>query len=1395
MPPTADPYSKERRRLLTACEALTTRERRLVQFISIAYEATARTLLMQGAHRAGLRAPRGVRYTSRPWKSLLQKLLNKGLLEEENNRLYCNPLIAEILARQAVHEGTFAEMAAAVQDPLGNPGRQDGSPYADYDRFVRDLRLALYGRDYETLERVIASGRVTFSLGADELPWEFICNNPFDREWVTDLPPQLLENVLYTIIHSAHLQLSPAGEAVDLAADLCHQPPFGRLRAAYVQDLILTGHLDQARAFAPTQRGADPLALRPWLAVLTGDDETALPQYEAGLKDLRKDGRRRKIYYNSLGGIYGLVSLLRCGGPQNLERAADYLAQALRQDDHAFWNTCSTLDLVVKQQQTPFARQDFAPPGGDLDESANQIDLLFRALTHYWLAPRTAKRWAAPLTSLRRRAQRSGYRLFAAEAAELHFRLTGAERSRDYAADLRREIDFISIVDAVVYQEPWQRTLHALDRLSEAPQLPAQTEPASRLVWLLDYRDSAQGPLIELEPRHQKRKKDGTWSQGRTVALERLFERKRDFDFLSEQDERVCKALQADQAQSSYGFYYGQVTFDFDLDRALLALIGHPLVFLQDNPSVRLEVQGGEPALQVFRDGANFLVTLNPPFDPDDESRIALVRESPTRLQVVEINPQHRRIAQLLGPEGLRLPQEAHDEVLQTLTQLAPLVTVHADISDAFATEVETDSRPHLHLTPFDEGLQAELVVQPLGPSGPLFPPGEGDETVFAQIEDRPLQARRALAEERRRAAAALRACPALQRDTETQGLWLFPDPEDALQLLLDLRSLNEEFVVEWPQGQEWRVSQRASWGDLSLRLGQQEDWFGLTGQLQLDEGLVLDMRRLLELLAAGPGHFLPLGDRQFLALTEEFRRRLEELQAFSETQGRGVRVHPLATTIVEELVDGAGQVDIDAAWRQQLARLQRAQAFEPRLPADLHAQLRDYQVEGFRWASRLAHWGVGACLADDMGLGKTVQALALILERAPEGPTLVVAPTSVGANWIEEARRFAPALRPTLFGPGDRRGLLTAAGAFDLIVCSYGLLQQERALFGGIVWRTIVLDEAQAIKNSATRRSQAAMALQGEFKMITTGTPIENHLGELWNLFRFINPGLLGSLERFNQRFAGPIEKEQSQPARQRLKRLIQPFILRRTKGQVLKELPPRTEITLQVELGAQEMAFYEALRRQAVERLEAAPAQAGPKHMQILAQIMRLRRACCHPRLVLSDSSLPSAKMEVFGETLDELIENGHKALVFSQFVGYLNIARQYLDGRGIAYQYLDGGTPARQRQKRVAAFQRGEGDLFLISLRAGGQGLNLTAADYVIHLDPWWNPAVEDQASDRVHRIGQERPVTVYRLVARHTIEEKIVGLHQRKRDLADGLLEGSDLSGKISAAELMRLIRED
>jgi SNF2 family DNA or RNA helicase len=365
------------------------------------------------------------------------------------------------------------------------------------------------------------------------------------------------------------------------------------------------------------------------------------------------------------------------------------------------------------------------------------------------------------------------------------------------------------------------------------------------------------------------------------------------------------------------------------------------------------------------------------------------------------------------------------------------------------------------------------------------------------------------------------------------------------------------------------------------------------------------------------------------------------------------------------------------------------------------------------------------------------------------------------------------------------------------LVIVSYQLLQRDAKRFLSRSWNTLVLDEAQFIKNAQTKTSQAIRRIEADWRIGLSGTPLENHLGELWSLFRTISPGLLGSWERFRQRFADPIERLKDDQRRQSLARLVRPFILRRTKDKVLRELPPRTEITLQAELSPLERRKYEDARLAALADLSGVvndEGQAGQQRIRTLAWLTRLRQLACHPRLVDTAWKKSSAKLDLLVSLIEELREGEHRALVFSQFVKHLTVVRETLDQQGVTYQYLDGATPAKERQRRVDAFQAGEGELFLISLKAGGTGLNLTGADYVIHLDPWWNPAVEDQATDRAHRIGQQRPVTVYRLVAQGTIEEQILALHADKRELVAGVLDGTDVAASMNTADLIQLIKE-
>jgi superfamily II DNA or RNA helicase len=1382
-------------------------EQELVQLLAVMYASTSKNQVVDclNAYRRHCRQPTDV--TPSQLKPFLSRLIKQEvLIAPGRDRHQCHPLLTEVATRDAISQGRFEPMVKAVQTSIpveALPWNKKQLRFKDEDQFIREVRIGLYRVDWKYIEAQFdAYYNNPFATANISIAQVFalICNNPFDRDWFLTLKsdPDLYETVLSSLCLTSLMEVTPAQEAFALLDDECSHPDASvseRLRSLWIEQLLTRGRLQDAQAaLADAEPSVDTLLLQGWLSSLQGNYAHTMEQGNLALKQFKKRTSKRKVYFNSIAGMFLVLALLKDGSLASLKAAEGY-AHTIAEQGYRHWMNViySCLEKVAQVLQGNTAAKHYltSTPVSTL-ENAFSFETLMDMLCLYWVDLGNARqRLPRYAKDFYQAAQAAGYTWFALEMAELLARLDPDSPEAKQAPTLRAQTGIHPLVDLIQPKEPWELSLTALMGLNPTTPQQATTAPAPtryRLVWFLTVYPHGGW---QLQPKEQKISVKGGWSRGRAIALKRLKQELRSFDYLTPQDIQVCSHLGQDH------YSYGYENYKFQ-EQALLDLVGHPLVFWEESPTTRVEVVKGEPALMVRQAKAGKLaISLTPAVG--GKAAIALVKETPTRLKVVEFTANHHRIAEVLGPQNsLEVPEAAKEQVLTAINAVAGLVTVHSDIGGgvADAEAVDANPQPHLHLLPAGEGLKVALLTRPFGNDGPYYRPGSGGEMVIAEIDGKRLQTHRDLKQEKALARAVETACPTLKRLDDEAGEWLIDDPEACLELLLDIQALGDQAVVEWPEGEKMRIANRVSLSSFKIQIQRQRDWFAVSGELQINDDEVLDMQRLMELLEASPGRFVKLADGQFLALTQEFRKRLDDMRAFSEKSGNGLRFHPLASLAMDDWMEEVGQLKTDKHWKDHVKRLKAAQNLQPELPSTLQAELRDYQVEGFHWLARLAHWGVGACLADDMGLGKTLQALAVILTRAPDGPTLIVAPTSVCMNWISEAETFAPTLKPIQLGSGDRQKLLDSLHPFDLLVCSYGLLQQDDVaeMLAQVQWQTIVLDEAQAIKNSATKRSKAAMQLQGGFKILTTGTPIENHLGELWNLFRFINPGLLGSQDQFSQKFANAIERNQDKAARNRLKRLIQPFILRRTKSQVLDELPARTEITLQVELSAQEMAFYEALRRDAVEKLADPTVEAGTKHLQVLAEIMRLRRACCNTRLVNADTPLPSAKLEAFGEILEELTGNNHKALVFSQFVDHLTILRQFLDGQDIHYQYLDGSTPAKDRKKRVDAFQAGQGDVFLISLKAGGTGLNLTAADYVIHMDPWWNPAVEDQASDRAHRIGQQRPVTIYRLVAKNTIEEKIVDLHRQKRDLADSLLEGTDMSGKISTDQLLQLISE-
>ena len=928
-------------------------------------------------------------------------------------------------------------------------------------------------------------------------------------------------------------------------------------------------------------------------------------------------------------------------------------------------------------------------------------------------------------------------------------------------------------------KEHWQLSLEALERLAAttAPSVGTALKTEERIVWRVSPSN------LDIEPYLQTRKAAG-FTRGRKLAIKHLLPGEAQLERLPPED-RAVAASARERREAQWGGY-PQVFHYFERG-AWLALVGHP----------RVEYQQGERPVEVTRGAVQIVAQavdgrLVVKLDPPNLDQAIEVREEGGRLCVYAVDEQARPLLSLVRA-GLSLPLAARDRALASLARLAHLVPVQSSEASA-ARSVPADSRLWLRIVPRGMGLLVSASVRPLGAAGPALVPGVGARNLLGHEGDGAVQTERNLAEERARLMSTLLRCPMLAGlEVEGESV-LLEDAEASLALLSALQLLEDHVAVEWPEGTPLKLRARIGRSALRARISLGAAHFFAAGTLEVDDTLSLELAELVSLISDRPGRFARLDNGDFIELERELRETLELLgSARVESSGgpRGVTLSRGAFAAISQLSSDGSGFELDAEVSNYREKVAKAFAKDPKLPRGLEAELRDYQQDGFRWLARLADAELSGCLADDMGLGKTLQAIALLLYRGKLGPALVVAPTSVCDNWRREIARFAPALDVRYFQGSERESELTKLAPRSIVITSYALLQQDAEQLHEISFATVILDEAQLIKNAESQRARAACALDAKVRFALTGTPVENHVGDLYSIFRFLLPDLVGTWPAFSRRFGASRSGEAGTQARRSLKRLLKPYLLRRTKAQVLEELPPLTEIEHRVTLGATEAALYEGIRRKALSALE--DGVSDPKaRLRVLAEITRLRRLCCHPQLVAPNAPGESSKLDSLMELIGELREGKHRALVFSQFVDVLELVRTRLEAQSIGYQYLDGSTPVARRSAAVDAFQAGEGDVFLISLKAGGFGLNLTAADYVIHVDPWWNPAVEAQASDRAHRIGQTRPVTVYRLIATGTIEERIVELHRKKRDLADSLLDESHVAATLGAAELRALL---
>ena len=574
----------------------------------------------------------------------------------------------------------------------------------------------------------------------------------------------------------------------------------------------------------------------------------------------------------------------------------------------------------------------------------------------------------------------------------------------------------------------------------------------------------------------------------------------------------------------------------------------------------------------------------------------------------------------------------------------------------------------------------------------------------------------------------------------------------------------------------DWRVQSEGmpvhQAGELQMKVRSHIDWFELHGDVDFS-GQRVRFPELLAALARGESA-IRLDDGSLGLLPDEWANQYAMINQLGVVEDEHVRFAPAQVALLDALLASKSTVDVDEKFEEIRNRLESFDGIsEASQPDDFQGALRTYQREGLGWLHFLEEFQFGGCLADDMGLGKTVQVLAALSERAngpKPPPSLVVVPRSLVFNWKEECERFCPELKVLEYSGLDRASLRESFDEFNVILTTYGTLRRDILELKDQRFDYVVLDEAQTIKNAGSQIAKASRLLEANHRLALSGTPIENHLGDLWSIFEFLNPGMLGRSSLF-RRFT-----TEDNDNRHLLTRGLSPFILRRTKSEVAAELPERFEQTIQCRMGDEQQRLYDEMRDHYRQSLLGAFQESGgnPSRMHVLEALLRLRQIACHPGLLNPDLvDGHSAKLDTLNPLLKELIGEGHKALVFSQFTSMLAIVKTMLDRQGIPYEYLDGQT--RDRKERIEHFQADpDCGIFLISLKAGGLGLNLTAADYVFLLDPWWNPAVEMQAIDRAHRVGQTRPVFAYRLICEGTVEEKIADLQQQKRELADAIL---------------------
>lgn len=888
----------------------------------------------------------------------------------------------------------------------------------------------------------------------------------------------------------------------------------------------------------------------------------------------------------------------------------------------------------------------------------------------------------------------------------------------------------------------------------------------------------------------QVQKDDETWDDARLLSRNVLC--KEGYESMDLQDSRIAMGLS------------NKEDWQTDADIIIPNLLGTERLYqgVEFLPTRTMaEIREQKPYIEFCGQGDKIIISSNTKMTPSGYPRKHTVTNDGCTYDLITLNALQKDILMKLLTHR-SLPASAAPTLQKTIESIRGILEVRENIlSDIEMNAFESDGRLAVRLQPIRENLCQEykmtILALPLAKGISRLIPNSGEEYVYDEDEAGQTHCvHRNMQMEYENYQMLVDYAEQFELEFKSYNVCIIGDERILLSFLAFCHRNQDRFTVEWPNGQTLKFKGILTENNVDIEVKSDIDWFSVEGKVKLGKE-ILSLDELLKAYCKSSYEgFVKIGENEYIQLTDTLRRHVAELDGILSM---GKQKHKSAPKyLVGALADTLEKMNqkVDDGYREFREKMKKAYETDVVIPEGLQATLRPYQLEGYQWMSHLDAWGAGACLADDMGLGKTLQAITFMLSKADRGASLVIAPKSVIPNWVSEVQRFAPKMNVvTLNDVPDREYVVDNAEPYTLIVCTYGVLTTESELLASRTWNVVCLDEAHQIKNRNTQVSQSAMNLKAQSRIILTGTPLQNHVGELWNLMQFLNPGILGRWNVFRDTY---VNNHLDDDHRDMLKEMVQPFILRRTKQQVLHDLPEKIEGTHYVTMTDEELEVYETMRQ----RVELKFKKNKDKEERAIAsgidasyfeELMKLRLASCDMHLVYDKWKFPSSKIEALIEILETLMDvPDNNILVFSQFTSFLARIKPELEKHGWDYHYLDGQTPMKKRQTMVEEFQHGQKRLFLSSLKAGGLGINLTQANYVILLDPWWNPAIENQATDRAHRIGQQRCVSVIRLISQQTIEEKILRLHDKKQSISDDILDGTSETHKLTYDDILEMV---